>query len=68
MFCTVKWLACFVLSNVNTSTDAYLESCGSGHRWLQDNWLSVNAHPTRCEIAILEHYCECVQEFKILVW
>lgn len=56
MFCTVKWLACFVSSNVNTSTDASLESCGRGPHYLQDNWLSVNTHPTKCETAILEHF------------
>lgn len=56
MFCTVKWLACFVLSNVNISTDASLGSCGRGLHYLQDNWLSVNTHPTRCETAILEHF------------
>lgn len=68
MFCTVKWLACFVLSNVNISTDASLRSCGRGLHCLKDNWLSVNTHPTRCQTAILEHFCECVQELKIVVW
>ena len=66
MFCTVKWLACFVSSNVNNSTDASLGR--RGLHYLQDNWLRVNTHPTRCETAILEHFYECDQELKIVVW
>lgn len=59
MFCTAKWLACFVSSNVNISTDASLGSRGRVLQYLQDNcWLSVNTHPTRCETAILEQFCE----------
>lgn len=64
MFRTVKWLACFVASNVNVSSDASLGSCGRVPHY----YLSVITHPTRCETSILEHFCECVQELKIVVW
>lgn len=64
MFCTVKWLACFVLSNDNTSTDA----SGRGLHCLQKHWRGVNTHPARCETALLEHFYECEQVVKIVVW
>ncbi len=40
MFCTAKWLACFVTSNVNKTTDASMGSSGREQRYLQKNWLS----------------------------
>lgn len=42
-----KWLARFVISNVNVFTDPYLGSCGRKLCFLQDNWL-IYIHLTRC--------------------
>lgn len=62
-----KWLACFVISNVNIAMDASLGSCGRMLHFLQDNWLSINTHPTRCETVIL-YFCESVPELKMVIW
>lgn len=55
-----KRLAYFVISNVNITMDASLGSCGRVLHFLQDNWLSINTHPTRCETVTL-YFCEPVR-------
>lgn len=54
-FCTVKWLACFVLGNVNISTDASLERCGRELHYLQQTgWLIPT--PLYVKTAVLKHF------------
>lgn len=64
---------CFVLLNGLLALSRVMltslrEAVRRGLHYLQDNLLIVKTHPTRCYTAILEHFCECVQELKIAVW
>lgn len=47
MFCTVKWLACFLSRVMLTSLWMPLwEAVGKMLHYLLDNWLSLITHPT----------------------
>jgi len=66
MFCTVKWLASNVTSNVNISPGASWEAVRERFTVYSKNLAECKTHPSRCETEY--HVCECVQELKMVVW